>query len=336
MNIQEALKDVIQGKDLSRDQAYEAAMEIVNGRATAAQIGGFLTGLRMKGESVEEICGFATAMRKMVTPVPVRATDVVDTCGTGGDGKGSFNISTVAALVAAGAGCKVAKHGNRSVSSRCGSADLFERLGVRIEIAADRAAACVDEIGIGFLFAPLYHPAMKHALGPRKELGIRTIFNILGPLTNPAGARRQLLGVYDKKLVRPLAQVLLELGCERALVVHGDDGLDEITVTGQTYLAEVDRGQVREYSIGPDDFGLPRQDAAGLQAGGGEENADIAWQILENRGGMRQDVVLLNAAAAIYVAGRARSIGEGVKQARAAIESGRAREKLMRLRAETQ
>jgi anthranilate phosphoribosyltransferase len=251
MNIQEALMEVIQGKDLSRDQARETAMEIMNGRATAAQIGGFLTGLRMKGESVDEICGFAAAMRKMVTPVPVRAADVVDTCGTGGDGKGSFNISTVAALVAAGAGCKVAKHGNRSVSSRCGSADLFERLGVKIDIGADRAAACVDEIGIGFLFAPLYHPAMKHALGPRKELGIRTIFNILGPLTNPAGARRQLLGVYDKKLVRPLAQVLLELGCERALVVHGEDGLDEITVTGPTYLAEVDRGEVREYSACP-------------------------------------------------------------------------------------
>jgi anthranilate phosphoribosyltransferase len=332
MNIQEALRHVIEGKDLSRDQAFGAAMDIMDGRATTAQIGGLLTGLRMKGEAVEEISGFVMAMRKMVTPVPVRAVDMVDTCGTGGDGKGTFNISTVAALVAAGAGCKVAKHGNRSVSSRCGSADLLERLGVNIEVSVVNAAACVEEVGIGFLFAPSFHPAMKHAVGPRKELGIRTIFNILGPLTNPARARRQLLGVYDKKLVRPVAQVLLNLDCERALVVHGADGLDEITVTGHTYVAEVRDGELREYTLCPDDFGLDRHDAAELRADGGEENALFARAILDNEGGARQDIVVLNAAAAIYVAGRARSIGEGITQARAAIASGRAREKLTRLR----
>jgi anthranilate phosphoribosyltransferase len=332
MDIREALRNVVEGKDLSRDQAFGAAMEIMEGRATAAQIGGFLTGLRIKGETVEEIGGFVKAMREMVTPVPVRASDIVDTCGTGGDGKGTFNISTVAALVAAGAGCKIAKHGNRSVSSRCGSADLLERLGVNIEMTASQAAACVDEVGIGFLFAPAFHPAMKHATLPRKELGIRTIFNILGPLTNPARARRQLLGVYDKKLVRPVAQVLLDLGCEHALVVHGDDGLDEITVTSQTYIAEVSEGEIREYKIRPDDFGLPFGDASDLQADGGEENANICRAILANSDGVRQNIVLLNAAAAIYVAGRARSIGEGIAQARAAIASGRAREKLARLR----
>jgi len=332
MDIREALINVVEGKDLSRDQAFGAALEIMEGRATTAQIGGFLTGLRMKGESVDEITGFVTAMRKMVMPVPARAADIVDTCGTGGDGKGTFNISTVAALVAAGAGCKVAKHGNRSVSSRCGSADLLERLGVNIEMTPARAAACIDEVGIGFLFAPAFHPAMKHAAGPRKELGIRTIFNILGPLTNPARARRQLLGVYDKRLVRPVAQVLLNLGCERALVVHGADGLDEITVTGPTYVAEVRDGVLREYTLCPDDFDLARQDAADLRADGGEENTLICRAILENEGGARQDVVVLNAAAAIYVAGRADTINEGITQARVAIASGRAREKLRRLR----
>jgi len=332
MDIREALKNVVEGKDLSRDQAFGAAMEIMEGRATNAQIGGLLTGLRIKGEAVEEITGFVTAMRKMAMPVPVRALDIIDTCGTGGDGKGTFNISTVAALVAAGAGCKVAKHGNRSVSSRCGSADLLERLGVNIEMTAVRAAACVDEVGIGFLFAPAFHPAMKHATLPRKELGIRTIFNILGPLTNPARARRQLLGVYDKKLVRPVAQVLLDLGCERALVVHGADGLDEITVTGHTYVAEVRDGELREYTLCPDDFGFDRRDAADLRADGGEENTLICRAILENEGGARQDIVVLNAAAAIYVAGRADTISDGITQARAAIASGRAKEKLSRLR----
>jgi len=332
MSIQEALKNVVEGRDLSRDLAFGAAMEIMEGRATNAQIGGLLTGFRIKGEAADEIAGFVTAMRKAVIPVPVRADDIIDTCGTGGDGKGTFNISTVAALVAAGAGCKVAKHGNRSVSGRCGSADLLERMGVRIEIDADRAAACVDEVGIGFLFAPAFHPAMKHAVLPRKELGIRTIFNVLGPLTNPARARRQLLGVYDVKLVRPVAQVLLDLGCERALVVHGADGLDEITVTGDTYVAEVRDGRVREYTLCPDDFGLRRRDAEDLRADGGDENTLICRAILDNESGAPLDVVVLNAAAAIYVAGRAGSIGDGMIQARSAIASGRAKEKLTRLR----
>jgi anthranilate phosphoribosyltransferase len=336
MNIQEALRHVIEGKDLSQDQAFDAALDIMEGRATAAQIGGLLTGLRMKGEAVDEITGFVAAMREKVMPVPVRTADIVDTCGTGGDNKGTFNISTVAALVAAGAGCKVAKHGNRSVSSRCGSADLLEQLGVNIELEPVKATACIEEVGFGFLFAPAFHPAMKHAAGPRRELGIRTIFNILGPLTNPARVRRQLLGVYDKKLVRPVAQVLLNLGCERALVVHGTDGLDEMTVTGQTYIAEVRDGAIREYTICPDDFGLPRRDIADLRADSREENALIARAILDNETGARREIVILNAGAAIYVAGRAPTIGDGIAQAQAAITSGRAREKLARLRGRAQ
>ncbi|MBN2620080.1 anthranilate phosphoribosyltransferase, partial [candidate division WOR-3 bacterium] len=259
MKCKDAIQQVIDKQHLNLEQAYQVASDIMNGNATPAQISAFLIGLRIKGETIEEITGFVQAMREFATPIRCSRTDVIDTCGTGGDQLSTFNISTASALVAAGTGCAVAKHGNRSVSSTCGSADVLEGLGVRIDLTPERIAECIDQIGIGFLFAPLLHKAMKYAIGPRREIGVRTIFNILGPLTNPACAQRQLVGVFDRELTNPIAHVLHTLGTEHAMVVHGHDGLDEITITGPTFVSEVHNDKVVDYTIDPEDFGIKRQ-----------------------------------------------------------------------------
>jgi anthranilate phosphoribosyltransferase len=304
----------------------------MRGGATDAQIAAMLVALRVKGETKEEITGFARAMRAEASPVPCRGGDLVDTCGTGGDRSGTFNVSTISALVAAGAGCVVAKHGNRSISSQCGSADLFARLGVNVEASAETAGRCLDEVGVGFLFAPLLHKAMKYAVGPRKEIGVRTIFNILGPLTNPAGAKRQLLGVFDGALTETLAGVLKRLGSEHVLVVHGEDGMDEITLTGPTRVAELKDGVVDSYRIRPEDFGLRSVNSDALKGGDPDTNAAIAMDILNGGKGPSRDMVLLNSGAVAYVGGRASTIREGIRLAAESIDSGRALEKLERLK----
>ncbi len=332
--IQEAIRKVVDGKDLGAEEADAVFGEIMDGEASPAQIAGLITALRMKGETPAEIAAGARAMRARVTPVRTRRSPVIDTCGTGGDAAGTINISSLAALVAAGAGAAVAKHGNRSVSSRCGSADLYQELGVNIDIGADTMGRCLDEARIAFLFAPKLHPAMKHAIGPRRELGIRTIFNILGPLTNPAGATRCLLGVYSEDLVPLIAGALAELGAEHALVVHGADGLDEISLTGPTLAAEVRAGEgVRRRDLSPEDFGLSPCSAEELRGGDPSYNARRARAILagEESGGAR-DTVAANAAAALYVAGAASDLTEGMQRAIEAIDSGAAAECLETLR----
>jgi anthranilate phosphoribosyltransferase len=324
MTVQEAIREVVDGRSLSEQQAAGVAREIMTGSATAAQVAALLVGLRVKGETVAEITGFVRAMRQGAARIPVAADDAVDTCGTGGDGAGTFNISTVSAFVAAGAGCKVAKHGNRSVSSGCGSADLLQALGVNVEMPPERSARCIDEVGVGFLFAPQYHPGARHAAGPRREIGVRTIFNVLGPLLNPAGAKRQLLGVYDARLTEPIAQVLHRLGSIHCLVVHGEDGLDEITLAGKTLITELKSGVVRSFSILPEDVGVQRADLGALRGADPQANARIARQVLSGQPGPTRDIVLLNAGAAIHVGGKAASIAEGVRRAAESIDRGRA------------
>ena len=324
MTLQEAIRTVIDARDLTEDQAETVAREIMAGSATPAQIAALLVGLRVKGETVDEIVGFVRAMRGGATPAPARSDDLVDTCGTGGDGSGTFNISTVAAFVAAGAGCKVAKHGNRSISSKCGSADVLRALGVNIEMPPEEAARCIDEIGVGFLFAPQYHPGARHAAGPRREIGVRTIFNMLGPLLNPAGARRQLMGVYDRKLTDPIAQVLHRLGSTHCLIVHGEDGLDEITLCGRTFVTELKDGELRSYTLTPEEFGLATADPNELAGGDAAENARIARTILSGESGPARDIVVLNAGASIYVGGQTDSIADGVLRAAASIDAGKA------------
>ena len=329
--IQEAIKDLIAGADLSRARTRAVMDQIMSGQATDAQIGAFLVALRIKGETVDEIAGCAEVMREKATPIATTRPDLIDTCGTGGDGSGTFNISTAVAFVACGAGLAVAKHGNRSISSHCGSADVLDALGVNVEASPEKVGECIDEVGIGFLFAVALHGAMKHAIGPRRELATRTVFNVLGPLTNPAGAKRQLLGVYDSALTEALAGVLGQLGSERALVVHGSDGLDEITLTGPTQVSELRDGQVSTRQIDPRDFGLQRVPAEALQGGDAAYNARILREVLDGREGPRRDVVLINAAAAIAVGGRAEDMTAGLELARASIDSGRARQALERL-----
>jgi len=322
--IQEAIQGLIEGRDLGRDQVRQVMELIMEGGATDAQIGGFLVALRCKGEEVEEIAGCAEVMRAKATRISTSRIDLVDTCGTGGDGLGTFNISTTVAFVTAGAGLAVAKHGNRAMSSQCGSADVLQALGVNVEIGPEAVGRCIDEVGIGFLFAPMLHGAMKYAIGPRRELGTRTVFNILGPLTNPAGARRQLLGVYDGKLTERLAGVLKALGSERAFVVHGKDGLDEITLTGPSRVTELKDGELTTYEVKPQDVGLQTATADQLAGGDAATNAAILQAVLENRATAAQrDVVLLNAAAAI-AAGGSGTLVEGLEQARDSLASGRA------------
>jgi anthranilate phosphoribosyltransferase len=329
--IREAINKIINKENLSQIEAELTMNEIMSGEVTPAQIASFITALRIKGETIDEITGCATVMREKVTRIKTNADYLVDTCGTGGDGSHTFNISTIAALVAAGAGVRIAKHGNRAISSKCGSADLLKELGVNTDADENRVSKCIDEVGIGFLFAPLLHPAMKHAIGPRREIGIRTIFNILGPLTNPAGAQAQVLGVYDPSLTEPLAHVLRNLGSHHVFVVHGD-GLDEITTTGVTSVTELKDGEIRSFTIKSTDYGITQISKTELIGGTSEENADIALSILGGTKGAKRDIVLLNASAAIVVGGMASDISEGIRLAEESIDSGKAMEKLEMLK----
>ncbi len=330
--IREAIAKVIEKKDLTEAEMVSTFNEIMSGAASPAQIGAFITALRMKGETIEEITGAARVMREKALHIKTKAKMIVDTCGTGGDESGTFNISTTAAFVAAGAGLTVAKHGNKSVSSKSGSADVLRSLGVNIEVEVSHVERCLDEIGIGFLFAPLLHGAMKHAIGPRREIGIRTIFNILGPLTNPAGAHSQVLGVYDAKLTEPLSRVLQNLGSTHVFVVHGADGLDEITLTGATYISELKGGGIENYEILPEEFGFKRCKKEELLGGDSEMNARITLDVLKGKKSSHRDIVLLNAGAAIVAGGKAKDLREGLKAASESIDSGMAMKKLDGLR----
>ncbi len=329
--IDSAIRSLVDGSDLSGEQSHAAMMQVMAGEATPAQIAGFLIALRMKGETVEEIAGCARAMRAHAAPATPTHETLVDTAGTGGDGSHTFNISTAAALVAAAAGARVAKHGNRAVSSRCGSADVLEALGVRIDITADDVAACIDQVGFGFLFAQAHHPAMRFAGPVRQQLGVRTVFNLLGPLTNPAGARRQLVGVYARELVEPIAQVLRLLGAEHALVAHGAGGLDELTPTGENLVAELRDGEITLRTVDPRQFGAGPGEPDDLRGGDASDNAAIIRTVFDGESGPRRDAVILNGGAALYVAGISSSLEEGVHSARDAIDDGRAEETLRRL-----
>lgn len=329
--IKEAIAKLIAATDLTEAEMTEVMTEVMTGAASPAQIGSLLTALRMKGETVEEITGAAKVMREKATKVDA-PEGVVDTCGTGGDGSMTFNISTAAAFVAAGSGLTVAKHGNRSVSSKSGSADVLRALGVNIEAEVSRVEECIKEAGIGFLFAPMLHGAMKYAAAVRREIGIRSIFNILGPLTNPAGAKRQVIGVYDPALTDALAKVLNNLGSERAFIVRGEDGLDEITLADETRVTELNAGSIRTYHVKPEDFGFNRCSPQDLKGGGPDENAEIIMGVLEGKKGPARDIVLLNAAAAITAGGLASKIEEGIAIAHGAIDSGEALAKLERLK----
>ncbi|HVE71830.1 MAG TPA: anthranilate phosphoribosyltransferase [Thermoanaerobaculia bacterium] len=334
--IAEAIKRVVDGQDLGRDEMHEVFGAVMDGRASDVQKSALLVALRMKGETPEEITGAALAMRERVTPLDVYRDDLVDTCGTGGDGRGTFNISTIAAIVAAGAGANVAKHGNRAVSSSCGSADVLSALGVHIDLNAAQMSEVLRRAGIAFLFAPKLHPAMAAVASVRKELGLRTIFNVLGPLTNPAFARRQVLGVYNARLVEVVARVLAALGAIHALVVHSRDGLDEISVSAPTLVCEVRDGEVRAYEVTPEELGIARHPIEELAGGDARANADIAREILQGRDtGAKLDIVAANAGAALYVAGAAGTIREGVALAKESIASGRALAKLEQLVSES-
>jgi anthranilate phosphoribosyltransferase len=329
------LKDHIaklaEGLDLSEQEAEEAMREIMQGGATEAQIAGYLMGLRMKGETIDEITGSVRAMRELAVRIPITDPQVVDTCGTGGDKSHTFNISTAAAFVVAGGGMTVAKHGNRSVSSRSGSADVLAALGVNIDLSPEKVADCINDIGIGFLFAPLYHGAMKHCAKPRVELGIRTLMNIMGPLANPARATIQILGVYDQALTEKLAQVLLRLGTQHCFVLHGMDGLDEISLTSRTGISEGKKGRVLSYSIGPEDFGLNPVSPKELLGGKPEDNAQIILDIFRGRKGPKRDIVLMNAAPAFIACQKATSLKEGFEEAGRVVDNGAAFEKLDKL-----
>jgi anthranilate phosphoribosyltransferase len=329
--IQEAIARTVTGRELAPHHATRVMLEVMRGEATDAQIGGLLAALRMRGETASEIASFARAMDGFAVRVTAEADGtLVDTCGTGGDGANTFNISTAAAIVAAGAGVPVVKHGNRSVSSRCGSADVLEALGARIDLPPETAAGILVEAGLVFLYAPVYHPAMRHVAAIRQEMGIRTVFNLLGPLLNPAGAEAQLLGVYDPALVGPIAEALADLGRKRAFVVHGS-GLDELTTTGPSTIAALDGGGVETYTLSPEDLGLTRVPLAALAGGNPEENARIITDLLSGEGGAAREVVLLNAAAAIVLGGMAPDLDRGVSAAERAVDSGAALDRLERL-----
>jgi anthranilate phosphoribosyltransferase len=343
--IRKAIARVVERDDLTESEMIEVMDQIMSGGATPAQIAAFITALRMKGETIDEITGAARVMRDRALPIRVGKSvldldrddinldreTILDTCGTGGSGTNSFNISTTVAFVVSACGVKVAKHGNRAVSSSCGSADVLEALGVNLNITPETVERCINEIGIGFLFAPALHGAMKHAIGPRREIGIRTIFNILGPLTNPAGADCQVLGVYREDLVEKLAHVLKKLGCKRGFVVHGLDGMDEITLAGETRIAEVTAQGVEVKVISPEQFGLERSTAADLRGGDAQGNAVIVKEILAGVDGAKRRVVLLNAAFALVATGKAVDVMDGIRVAAEAIESGRAAKQLEKL-----
>ena len=327
MNIQQAINTVIEGNNLNAEQMATVMRAVMSGEATPAQVAGFLVALRMKGEVVDELTAAASVMRELSTKVNVATENLVDTCGTGGDAKGTFNVSTTAAFVVAAAGARVAKHGNRSVSSKSGSADLLETAGVNLRLTPDQVAKCIEELGIGFLFAPAHHSAMKHAIGPRKELGVRTMFNLLGPLTNPANAPHQVLGVFSVQWVEPLANVLQSLGSKHVLVVHADDGLDEISIAGNTQIAELKEGAVSRYSISPKQFGIDEGKLSDIVAKDATESLQIVNDIFDSKRGAALDIVKLNAGAALYACDKATTLEEGVGLAADAIVSGNAKNK---------
>ena len=328
MDMPSAIGQVMEGQDLSAEEMLSVMRLIMSGEATDAQIGGFLVALRLKGETVDEISAAAMVMRELATPVDVDTKGLVDTCGTGGSGSNKFNVSTASAFVAAAAGARVAKHGNRGASSKSGSADLLEAAGAEVVLTPEQVARCIENIGVGFLFAVSHHGAMKHAIGPRREMVVRTIFNALGPLTNPAGAKRQVLGVYSPHLVRPIADVLVNLGSEHVLVVHSEDGLDEISISAPTYVAELKDGSVEEYQIGPEDFGLTPSPLSELVMNDSNESLAMVRRALSSEHAGASNMVALNAGAAIYASGKAHSLKAGVDMAQDAIGSGLAGEKL--------
>ena len=335
MDMQTAIQTVISGKDLNASEMHHVMQLIMTGEATPAQVGGFLVGLRCKGETVEEITAAAEVMRDLASHVNVTNEHLVDTCGTGGDSSGTFNVSTCSSFVVAAAGGRVAKHGNRSISSNSGSADVLEAAGVRLDLTPQQVAECVNEIGVGFMFAPLHHSAMKHAIGPRREMGVRTIFNVLGPLTNPAGAPNQVLGVFSKELVEPLAHVLKRLGSNHVLVVHADDGMDEISIASPTFVAELKDGEVSSYTIRPEDFGMSRAELSQIHADDSAHSLEIIRAVFENADGPAKDIVCLNAGAAIYAAGLASTLAQGIETAQQVIADGLVNQKLEQLISKT-
>ena len=339
MDIKQALAEVVDGRDLKTEHMIDVMRQVMTGAATPAQIGALLVALRMKGESLDEITGAATVMRELASKVDINLENLVDTCGTGGDGANLFNVSTASAFVVAAAGGRVAKHGNRSVSSSTGSADVLEAAGVSLELTPEQVARCVDSIGVGFMFAPAHHSAMKHAIGPRKELGLRTIFNMLGPMTNPAGVKRQVIGVFSRDLCVTMAEVLGRLGSEHVMVVHAAEGLDEISLAGATHVAEFKHGVLTEYDIKPEDFSIQSQSLAGLGVASAAESLALIQDALSKRSNAAAekaaDIIALNAGAAIYVCGIADDLKQGVAMAQDAVASGLAREKMNELAAFT-
>ncbi len=331
MDMQSAIKAVTEKQDLSRDEMTQIMNLIMTGQATDSQIGGFLIGLRMKGETIDEVVAAASVMRELSSKVIAPDDYLVDTCGTGGDSSGSFNISTTSVFVAAAAGAHVAKHGNRSVSSKSGSADVLETAGVNLDITPQQVADCIKNVGAGFLFAIKHHGAMKHAIGPRKEMGVRTIFNVLGPLTNPASAPNQVIGVFSKDWVEPLAQVLKKLGSRHVMVVHADDGMDEISIGSATSVAELKDGEITTYRIQPEDFAMARSELANIKAKDSADSLKIMKSVLDNEHGPARDIVCLNAGAAIYVSGIADSLASGIEKAKSVIADGKAKEKFTAL-----
>ncbi len=331
MDMQSAIRTVTEHQNLNRAEMTDVMRQIMTGAATEAQIAGFLIGLRMKGETVEEIAAAAAVMRELATRVEARGEHVVDIVGTGGDGAATFNISTASCFIVAAAGGQVAKHGNRSVSSKSGSADLLEAAGVSLDLTPAQVARCIAEVGVGFMFAPKHHGAMKYAIGPRREMAVRTIFNVLGPLTNPAGAPNQLMGVFDDELVVPLAEVLGQLGSRHVMVVHAGDGLDEISIGAETHVGELRDGQVSSYTITPEQFGLQRADIATLKVSGAQQSLEMINRVFAGQQGAARDIVALNAGASLYVAGLADSVETGVRKAESILDSGAAAQRLQQL-----
>ncbi len=335
MNIQQALNKVVERLDLSRDEMRDVMRQIMTGQCTDAQIGAFLVALRMKSESIDEITAAVEVMRELATPVEINLDNAVDTCGTGGDGSNLFNVSTAGAFVIAAAGGNVAKHGNRSVSSSSGSADLLEAAGINLELNPEQISRCISEVGVGFMFAPMHHSAMKHAIGPRKELGMRTLFNMLGPMTNPAGVKHQVIGVFSEALCRPMVEVLQKLGSQHVLVVHARDGLDEFSLATETFVAELKDGEILEYTVKPEDVGLQSQSLSGLDITSAKESLVLIKDALGKQSTPEAekaaDIIALNAGAAIYAADIANSLSEGVAMAQDAIGSGLAGEKMNEL-----
>ena len=328
MDIQTAINNVINHIDLNREDMNSVMQTIMQGNATSAQIGGLLVALRIKGETVDEITAAAEVMRELVTKVDVDKTNLIDTCGTGGDSSNTFNISTTSAFVVAASGARVAKHGNRSVSSKSGSADVLEAAGINIELNAEQVASCIENVGIGFMFAPMHHSAMKHAIGPRRELGVRTLFNVLGPLTNPAAAPNQVIGVFSKEWLNPLAETLKQLGSNHVLVVHSEDGMDEISISTKTLITELKNGEIKNYEISPDNFGIKKHNIAELSVYNINESLAMMKSVLDNNDNAAKTIVSINAGAAIYAAGISDSIKDGIDKALDVIESGAAKKKL--------